>query len=108
MIKVRCIKSGDSYKSICVTGHAGYDDYGKDIVCAAVSVLYITTVNSIKSFAGDKIKVSSVKNKKGTQEFSFKDIPSEKAKLLCDSFMLGVGGIKKEYKDFISVEIIND
>ena len=29
------------------SGHAEYDEYGKDIVCAAVSSIAITTVNAI-------------------------------------------------------------
>ena len=32
---------------ISITGHALYDDYGKDIVCASVSSIVITTVNAI-------------------------------------------------------------
>ncbi len=31
---------------IIITGHAMYDDYGKDIVCAAVSSIVITSVNA--------------------------------------------------------------
>lgn len=30
---------------IKITGHAMYDDYGKDIVCASVSSIIITSVN---------------------------------------------------------------
>jgi len=41
MIKVN-IKKG----TIIITGHAGYDEYGKDIVCASVSSIVITSVNA--------------------------------------------------------------
>ena len=30
---------------IIITGHAGYDDFGKDIVCASVSSIVITSIN---------------------------------------------------------------
>ena len=30
-----------------VKGHAKYDEYGKDIVCASVSTLVISTINNI-------------------------------------------------------------
>ena len=30
-------------------GHAGYAEYGSDIVCSAVSMLTINTLNSIKN-----------------------------------------------------------
>lgn len=32
---------------IVINGHADYDDFGKDIVCASVSSIAITTVNAI-------------------------------------------------------------
>ena len=32
-------------------GHAEYADPGEDIICAAVSVLVINTINSIETFA---------------------------------------------------------
>ena len=40
MIKVKVTK-----KCISVLGHADYDDYGKDIVCASVSSIAITSIN---------------------------------------------------------------
>lgn len=33
-------------------GHSGYETYGKDIVCASVSTLVISTVNAIKKVGG--------------------------------------------------------
>ena len=43
---IRVIKSGDHIE---VSGHALFAEYGKDIVCAAVSSIVITTVNGISS-----------------------------------------------------------
>jgi len=40
---------------IKISGHAMFDDYGKDIVCAAVSSIVITTVNGILNVEGDSI-----------------------------------------------------
>ena len=37
MIKVKLTKNNNYYKRIIITGHANYDDFGKDIVCAAVN-----------------------------------------------------------------------
>ena len=42
--------SSDKYRSIECNGHAGFADYGNDIVCAAVSVLTINLINSIDNF----------------------------------------------------------
>ena len=47
MIKVKIQKEGNIIKKINITGHANYAEYGKDIVCAAVSATVLTTVNGI-------------------------------------------------------------
>ena len=47
MIKVRIVKNNDIIESIHCNGHAGYADYGKDIVCASFSTMIITTINGI-------------------------------------------------------------
>jgi uncharacterized protein YsxB (DUF464 family) len=56
MIKVQISVNDNNIKKINIKGHAGYDDYGKDIVCSSVSSITITTVNAILMF--DKNYVS--------------------------------------------------
>ena len=41
---------------ITMTGHAEYDDYGKDIVCASASSIVITSINLCLRFDKDSIK----------------------------------------------------
>ena len=43
MIKVDLTKD----KLITISGHSGYEERGKDIVCASVSSIVITTINAI-------------------------------------------------------------
>ena len=50
MVKIKVLDD-----SITITGHANYDDFGKDIVCASVSSIAITTINAIKRFDKDNI-----------------------------------------------------
>lgn len=47
MIKVVIKTVDNNIDSIKISGHAEYDVKGKDIVCAAVSSITITTVNAI-------------------------------------------------------------
>ena len=47
MIKIKVSKESNNYKNIVITGHANYAEYGKDIVCAAVSATVLTTINGI-------------------------------------------------------------
>ena len=46
MIKVN-IKGKDVIDEITIKGHSDYEEIGKDIVCASVSSIVITTINAI-------------------------------------------------------------
>ena len=47
MIRVEFTKSGELLTCFSVSGHAGYDDYGHDIVCASVTSAVQLTANGI-------------------------------------------------------------
>ena len=49
MIKVKLTKYDNNINKIIIDGHANYDVFGKDIVCASVSSTVITTVNILLS-----------------------------------------------------------
>ena len=70
-------------------GHAGYAQAGQDIVCAAVSVLIINTINAIDAFTSDYISVSSEESK-GEIELHLKVRPSDETKLLLNTMVLGL------------------
>ena len=52
MIKIEVTNNHISF-----LGHANYNDYGKDIVCAAVSATLITTIEAISKFDIDAISI---------------------------------------------------
>lgn len=53
MIKVKIGKDKDGVlKHFVVSGHAGYDRQGRDIVCAAVSTVSYTTVGALMDLVG--------------------------------------------------------
>lgn len=43
--------------SIVIKGHAHFDKYGKDIVCAAASASVLTSINAILRFNNNDIEV---------------------------------------------------
>ncbi len=55
MIRVKIKKKGSYYEKVSILGHAMYDEYGKDIVCSAVSSIATTTVNGILSLDRESI-----------------------------------------------------
>lgn len=51
-----------SSKDIVITGHALYDDYGRDIVCASVSSIVITSINAVMKLNDKAIKYEQNKD----------------------------------------------
>ncbi|MDE6314707.1 MAG: ribosomal-processing cysteine protease Prp [Lachnospiraceae bacterium] len=107
MIKITIYKNQeDEYVGFQCKGHAAYDQSGHDIVCAAVSILVLNTVNSIEQFTYDKFKGEADDNKTGFIEFMFHSEPSAEAALLIDSMILGLESIRNVYnkdQDYLSI-----
>ncbi|MCR5102315.1 MAG: ribosomal-processing cysteine protease Prp [Butyrivibrio sp.] len=96
--------SKDQYKGFKMNGHAGFADYGKDIVCSALSVLSINTINSIDQFTDDMIEVDQDSDS-GELKMFFLNEPSANSVLLMKSFELGITSIYKQYgKKFLNIK----
>ena len=98
--------SNGIYTGFQIKGHAGLDRYGKDILCAAVSTLSISTINSIETFTDDIFESGS---KEGFLYLKFKSRASEKAILLLNSLHLGLQNLSEDYnkkwKKYIIVKV---
>lgn len=62
MLRVKIFKENNDIKKITFRGHANYNDYGKDIVCASSSATVLTTINGILSIDSTSIKVNQDEN----------------------------------------------
>ena len=82
-------------------GHAGYDERGYDIICAAVSILAINTCNSIESLTDDKFTVDT--DESGYLKLIVEE-PCHDSILLLNSFCLGIEGIIAQYgEEFVKI-----
>ncbi len=89
MIQITLLKENGKYKELHTSGHAAFESYGSDIICAAASMLVINTLNSIEIFTNDKFVIST-EDKSGIIDFKFESTPSERSVLLLDSMGLGL------------------
>lgn len=110
MIKVKVyVDPFDGYRSIEISGHAGYDEYGKDIVCAAVSALAQTIALGLEKVAGIKAKI---KKKDGyfllNMPKSLPDEKADKANVIIETFILGIEDISESYPSNIQVDVIEE
>ena len=70
-------------------GHAGYAESGSDIICSAISVLTINTINSIEAFTDDKFDVSV----------------SPETSILLKSYELGVSSVAEDNPKYLSISV---
>lgn len=84
---------------ITLKGHAHYAPPGKDIVCAGISTLVQTLIQSIEELTADKIQYSM---SPGTVDIKHGNL-SEHARLLVDSFFVGAQMIAEAYPDNVKV-----
>ncbi len=95
MTKVTIYKTNSIWKGFTCTGHTGYKNAGKDVVCASISVLVINTINYIETFLMDANIEEDDKN--GFISFQLFEIPNEVTTSLLDAMVFGLQQIEKEY-----------
>lgn len=110
MIKIIIFKDRKGYiEGYKVSGHADYDIKGKDIVCAAVSVLAQTTLISL-------VEVCNVPEKKIDYSIDDKgflnvtlpntiDISTRmKTEIVLKTFEIGIKSILESYSEYITLK----
>lgn len=92
------IKIVVSYDEIKISGHADYADYGKDIVCAAVSSTVITTVNGILTIDNEALEVIE-KDSLTIKMLKHNDVVDK----LINNMINLLTELQKDYKDNIDI-----
>ena len=86
-----------------VYGHAGYADAGEDIVCAAISILVINTMNAIEQFT-DVNFMQDVDEEECMIEFKINE-PTKETTLMLETMVLGLQTLEdnEEYTEYIDL-----
>ncbi|MCR5092569.1 MAG: ribosomal-processing cysteine protease Prp [Lachnospiraceae bacterium] len=85
-----------------VSDHAGFADKGSDIVCAALSILTINTINGILEYTGQQPEVIE-DTEHSRISCMFRDPPNEKSSVLLKTFFLGIRSIGEQYRDYVQI-----
>ena len=108
MIKIEMVKVNNNLESVSINGHANSAEYGRDLVCAAVSVLSQGVINGmIKSLDGredifsltddGKVKIDITKH--------VNDIQKIKLQALADMLEVNFADLSKTYSKYIRLEV---
>lgn len=99
MIRVTISRTGGSQiRSFQISGHAEYAESGQDIVCSAVSVLAINTINALSMYTSQVFE-TEVEEESGTIIVNFPEPLTRDAELLVNTMILGLRTIENDYNE---------
>ena len=106
MISAILYHGKDGYSVCRISGHSGQAEAGRDIVCAAVSILGCTCVNSLESVCG--IIPLVTENEEGLLAFQLPEITPEenaKAQILMGALKQGLTDLADAYPRNVTLTI---
>lgn len=99
MINVNIKKENNIITELKISGHAKYDEYGKDIVCAGVSSTLVTSVNACLTFDKESIYYEEKNN------FYLKNIKKDEiTNKLLENLINMLKSIESDYKENIKIK----
>lgn len=94
----------DTITAFTISGHAEFDEEGKDIVCSAVTALAFSTINSIESLLSVKAKLDMADSEGGYLKADYTDNKdSQEVQLLLHHLLIGLTSIEETYSDYIKL-----
>ena len=92
--------------ALAVSGHAGFDEVGRDIVCAAVTAIEYTLVAAMEGTRGF-CAIMPQKNDGGADVLSFSArLGRRRARLLFDAAAGGIRLISEAYPENVRITVI--
>ena len=85
-----------SYSGFTCSGHADFDEAGFDIVCSAISILVLNTINSIATLTYNDMECDS-DEVTGDIICEFPDGLDDKGTILIDSMIYGLKSVEGKY-----------
>ena len=111
MIIAKIYRDNNNYiRRYSITGHSGYDEHGKDIVCSAISVLSQTALLSLVKVCGieEKEIEYSIDEESGYLDVilsnNIEASRLEKTEIVLKTMVLGIESIIENYPGYINLK----
>ena len=95
-------------KKISVLGHAGSDDYGKDIVCSSISTAVIMSANLLLSVDSSNIVKSDEKKALIELEISNNSKNIEFSYLILDNLYKTFVDLQSQYPKYLKIKFLKE
>lgn len=104
MIKINIKRDKeDNIQRFIVKGHAGFSEYGSDIVCAGVSAIAYTAVGAMKNMVGKCNYVEKNGYMECTVPEGISDEKKKIANIILEAAVIGFKQIEFSYREYVSV-----
>lgn len=102
-------KQDNGKHNIQITGHAGYGEYGQDIVCAAVSMLTYTLIMALDKIPSSKIskKYNAASGYTSCITESLVDDPEleQRVKVIHETILGGLEMLADQYPEHVKFNV---
>lgn len=98
MIDVTLLIKNEKRLGFAIKGHANFDQHGYDIVCAAVSILSYTVVNTLGYYEIDFDFFDDENEMKVSLEN-----PNEKSEIILNNFEIGIKTLLTNYNEYVNL-----
>ena len=98
MIDVTLLIKKEKRLGFSIKGHANFDQHGYDIVCAAVSILSYTAVNTLDYYEIDFDFFDDENEMKVSLEN-----PNEKSEIILNDFEIGIKTLLTNYNEYVNL-----
>lgn len=103
MILIDVYRQKNGHITECtIDGHAGYDEPGYDIVCAAISAISCTAVLGMQQVAGVS---NHYENKSGYCSIRPEKYEEEKIQTILETMLIGFTEISRQYSSYVKVNV---
>lgn len=82
-----------------ITGHANYDEYGYDVVCAGISALTQTIALALQRYCKAKVQATSGWLTVDVEE------PDDVSNVLLHALKMGLDNISMEYPEHLQIRV---
>lgn len=98
MIDVTLLINNEKRLGFAIKGHANFDQHGYDIVCAAVSILSYTAVNTLDYYEID----FDFFDDENEMKVSLKN-SNEKSEIILNDFEIGIKTLLTNYNEYVNL-----
>ena len=109
MTKIKFFKNDNNLVGFECSGHTGYEEYGKDVLCATISGITQSAILGLTKVLGINVKFER-NEKVGLLKVELPKVISEdkmqKAQVILNTVYVSIQDLTLGYSSYISMEVI--